>query len=99
MQSLNASIDCLHFLLHGLKEDFPSDIEHINKIGMIAGIKTNSMAMASQIQRHCFENGLILETFGPDASTLKLLPPLTIDSDDLKLGFDILRSAFEEIGH
>ena len=41
----------------------------------------------------CFERGLIVETAGIDDQVLKLLPSLTIEESELKLGLDIIEDS------
>jgi diaminobutyrate-2-oxoglutarate transaminase len=48
---------------------------------------------AAQVQRRCFDAGLMVELCGRDDDVLKVMPPLTIDPDTLGRGLDILRAA------
>jgi len=63
--------------------------------GMLVGIETHDTSLASEITGQCFERGLILETAGPLDTVVKLLPPLTITTDDLDAGLDILSSVVQ----
>lgn len=66
--------------------------------GMLIGIETNDGQRAGAIATACFEQGMILETAGPSDSVVKLLPPLTISSDEVDKGLAILSEAFEATG-
>ncbi len=61
--------------------------------GMALGVELGDAARAAAIASRCFDDGLILETAGPDDSVVKLLPPLTIESDQLEAGLAILATA------
>jgi len=58
--------------------------------GMIQGIQFEDKSAAENISKRCFENGLIIETAGPEGEVLKTLPPLTISSESLERGLEIL---------
>ena len=67
---------------------------------MVAGldlVKCGGPAAATEIQRHCFESGLILERCGREDNVLKVLPALTIPRAQLLAGFEILSSALAEV--
>lgn len=61
--------------------------------GMAHGIECGVPGMAEQISHQAFERGLIVETSGAESEVLKLLPPLTIDTDGLKRGLSLLADA------
>jgi len=68
---------------------------HVKGRGMLVGIETHDTSLASAITGQCFERGLILETAGPLDTVVKLLPPLTITTDELDAGLDILSSVVQ----
>ena len=51
--------------------------------------------LAAAIARYCLEAGLILETGGRDGSTLRFLPPLIINGDEIDKTADIFAAATE----
>ncbi|WP_315769827.1 MULTISPECIES: diaminobutyrate--2-oxoglutarate transaminase [unclassified Bradyrhizobium] len=59
--------------------------------GLITGLSFRSVALADQISKRLFENGVIAETCGVHDHVVKLLPPLTISSTDLSFAIDTLR--------
>jgi diaminobutyrate-2-oxoglutarate transaminase len=65
--------------------------------GMIQGIQFENPALASLISRDAFDNGLIIETSGPNDEVVKCLPPLTISEDRLKQGLKILEQSVHKI--
>ena len=61
--------------------------------GMIQGIEFADPSLAGKVSAACFERGLIVETAGIDDQVLKLLPSLTIEESELKLGLDIIEDS------
>jgi len=61
--------------------------------GFMQGIAVESGEMADAICAEAFNNGLIMETSGPDGEVVKFLAPLTISDADLAEGLDILKKA------
>lgn len=58
--------------------------------GLARGLRTASGEMASQISAAAFERGLLVETCGPEGEVVKLMPPLTVASNDLDRALEIL---------
>lgn len=67
----------------------------IRGLGMIWGIDVSALGTdASQkIISECYKSGLIIESSGRNGSTIKLLPPLTIEQDTLKQGCSIIKNS------
>lgn len=66
----------------------------VRGLGMLWGVdlvKVGGSALAKEVCRRAFEKGLILERCGRDDTVLKLMPPLTIEDEELKRGCEILR--------
>lgn len=63
--------------------------------GLIQGVRFADDATAGRVSRACFERGLLIETAGPHDETLKLLPPLVIDDDELTAGLDLIEDGIE----
>jgi diaminobutyrate-2-oxoglutarate transaminase len=64
--------------------------------GMVLGIdfgRVGGTSRAAAVQRECFANGLIVEVCGRADEVVKLMPPLNVDDDTLKAGFEIVRAA------
>lgn len=59
--------------------------------GLIQGIAWDpESGIAADVSRQAFAQGLIIETAGPEGEVLKLLPPLTIDAQDLAFGLEVI---------
>ena len=64
--------------------------------GFLQGLHTPVDGLASKICGEAFERGLLMETSGGAASdVVKLMPPLTIEDNELERGLSILRSSVE----
>src|SRR5680860_1023076 len=61
--------------------------------GFMQGLSSEVAGLATQVSRHAFDNGVLLETSGADDQVAKLLPPLTISDSDLDLGLDVVEQA------
>jgi diaminobutyrate-2-oxoglutarate transaminase len=64
--------------------------------GMLLGIdlrEAGGQHRAAEIQRACFASGLILEVCGREDEVVKVMPPLTIETDVLEAGLAKLGSA------
>jgi diaminobutyrate-2-oxoglutarate transaminase len=65
--------------------------------GLAQGITFADPEVADRVCKLAFENGLLVETSGPDGEVVKLMPPLNIDVRDLELGLEILASAVDHV--
>lgn len=66
--------------------------------GMMQGIVfADGGEVTSKICKTAFENGLVIETSGPNDEVVKCLCPLTIDMSDLSRGLTILEDAIDEV--
>ncbi|HEX2020526.1 MAG TPA: diaminobutyrate--2-oxoglutarate transaminase [Aurantimonas sp.] len=65
--------------------------------GMMQGIDAGNGAVAEEICRACFRQGLIIETSGARDEIVKVLAPLTIDQAQFAAALDILEAAFGEV--
>ncbi|CAH0533568.1 Diaminobutyrate--2-oxoglutarate transaminase [Vibrio stylophorae] len=61
--------------------------------GMMIGIDIQDGDMAKRVVSRCFEQGLLLGACGTGGRVIKLIPPLTIDEDDLITGLAIVVDA------
>jgi diaminobutyrate-2-oxoglutarate transaminase len=61
--------------------------------GLILGLAFADTSLARLTARQAFELGLVIETAGAQNQVLKLLPPLTIQHDELTRGLDLLGEA------
>jgi diaminobutyrate-2-oxoglutarate transaminase len=65
--------------------------------GMMSGIECKNGDIASAISAACFDNGMIIETAGPDDEVVKFFCPLTISESELEKGLSIFDKAAEKI--
>ena len=65
--------------------------------GMVRGLAFSEPADAGKVCAAAFGAGLLAETSGPSDEVVKLLPPLTISTEDLDRGLGILVNATEEV--
>ncbi|WP_440713559.1 diaminobutyrate--2-oxoglutarate transaminase [Gordonia sp. FQ] len=65
--------------------------------GMVRGLVFDEPGQAGEVCALAYEAGLLAETSGPEDQVVKLLPPLTIDEDDLDHGLGILADAVAQV--
>ena len=65
----------------------------VRGIGMIWGIDFGAIdpSLASAVSHMCFDKKLVIELAGRKDCVLKILPPLTIEKDDLYKGLSIIK--------
>jgi diaminobutyrate-2-oxoglutarate transaminase len=61
--------------------------------GMLAGVFFPDTETAGKIAAAAYERGLLVETSGPESEVVKLMPALTISSEELERGLEILIEA------
>ncbi|MER9483426.1 diaminobutyrate--2-oxoglutarate transaminase [Mesorhizobium sp. M0494] len=82
--------------LDRLVAKFPECIEQKRGRGLMAGLKCRSRAGVGRVHDVAFENGLLIESSGPNRDVIKVLPPITITDDELDHGIAILDRAIQE---
>ncbi|GAB3167376.1 diaminobutyrate--2-oxoglutarate transaminase [Myceligenerans halotolerans] len=65
--------------------------------GMLTGIEFPDKEAAGKIAAAAFRRGLLVETSGPESEVLKTMPPLTITSQEVRRGLDIIADAATEV--
>ena len=66
--------------------------------GMIQGLACPECPqLAGMVSAEAYRQGLIIETSGTDSNVLKVLPPLTIEDDQLEKGLDIIAQAYDTV--
>lgn len=65
--------------------------------GMMRGVDVGTGELAGEICARSFQNGLIVETSGPNDEVVKILAPLTIPDALLKKGLNILIDAAQSV--
>lgn len=64
--------------------------------GLFRGLEFENPDHAEAATRNAFEAGLLVETSGPEDEVIKLLPPLTVTTEELSHGLDLLRTAVSD---
>lgn len=65
--------------------------------GFVWGLESKAHPeLAENVQKKCFENGLIIETCGSQGQTLKALAALTIPMGQLEEGLKLIQEAYDE---
>ena len=66
--------------------------------GLIWGLAIDAAGLAEQVCQAAFDRHLLVETSGPDADVVKVMPPLTVSVDDeLRPGLDALAGAVHDV--
>lgn len=63
--------------------------------GMMIGIECKDGNTADEIAKMCFENGMVIETAGPNDEIVKFFCPLTISESELMQGLTIFEDSVE----
>jgi diaminobutyrate-2-oxoglutarate transaminase len=79
--------------LQRIVDDNPEISGAVRGRGLIQGIHSPISEFGELVAREAFRRGLVMETSGPDAEVSKVLPPLTIDDDQLEQGLAIVADA------
>jgi diaminobutyrate-2-oxoglutarate transaminase len=81
--------------LEGLARRIPDGGARVVGRGMMQGLELDEPGLAEQVAREAFGRRVLVETAGADDQVVKLLPPLTIDDDELAHAFDVLGDALD----
>lgn len=65
--------------------------------GMMIGIECKNGEISDDIAKACFENGMVIETAGPNDEVVKFFCPLTISEAELTQGLNIFEGSVEAI--
>ncbi|MFV0575954.1 MAG: diaminobutyrate--2-oxoglutarate transaminase [Vibrio sp.] len=65
--------------------------------GLMQGIECKQGDIASLITSECFDNGMVIETAGPDDEVVKFFCPLTVTESELEKGIQIFEKAAETV--
>jgi diaminobutyrate-2-oxoglutarate transaminase len=63
--------------------------------GMMQALDVQNGALAKAIAQDCFEHGMLFGPCGVGGQVLKMIPPLTIPTEELDAGLDILTQAVD----
>lgn len=98
MNEVAEKADYTRHRFQGIAERHEGAITGLRGRGMMQGIVfADGGEVTSKICKTAFENGLVIETSGPNDEVVKCLCPLTIDMSDLSRGLTILEDAIDEV--
>lgn len=86
----------LRRFLEKLNKKHPEMRGELRGRGLMQGIATEVDGLAEEICAACFENGLLMETSGPDSEVFKIMPPLTIDDIAFEKGLSIVARSVDQ---
>ncbi len=87
---LRQNIEQLDRRLEEIAQSLPARGLAAKGRGMMRGLELGDAEAAAQVKEEAFRQQLLIETCGPNDSVIKLMPPLTITSEVLAEGLDIL---------
>ncbi|MFV0481217.1 MAG: aminotransferase class III-fold pyridoxal phosphate-dependent enzyme [Campylobacteraceae bacterium] len=92
---LQSTIDTFEENLDNLLNEFSSVFTKKTGIGLMRGLKCTDDEILGKIIKACFEEGVLVLKAGQ--STLRFLPPLTIDADEILEGFARIKVALSKL--
>jgi diaminobutyrate-2-oxoglutarate transaminase len=78
-----------------IADQYSNHSDGVRGVGMIQGIAWVDPALTVAILRKAFAGGLMIESCGTNDNVIKVLPPLTINDDEVKEGLSILSHAVD----
>lgn len=93
-EHVDQSASIIRSELDALADEFPAQVRGR---GMIQGIQFRDEQAAAEISRLCFERGLVIETAGPNDEVLKILPPLVMETQQLRRGLEIVQDSTRDV--
>jgi 4-aminobutyrate aminotransferase len=78
---------------HALDRLSPLRSVEVRGIGLMIGVRLADKSSALEVQRRCFDDGVLVLTCGPAEDTLRLAPALTISPTEWDHGLDVLIKA------
>src|SRR5699024_43535 len=67
--------------------------------GMMQGVACGLDGIAGKICEEACNRGLLMETSGPNDEGFKFLPPVSIDEEGLKKGFNIIEESIQAVSN
>jgi diaminobutyrate-2-oxoglutarate transaminase len=83
----------VHATLEGLAEQYGKGAFTVRGNGLLRGLDVGDTELATNISKAAFDRHLIVETCGAGDTTVKMLPPIVIDEDELSDGLARLSDA------
>ncbi len=83
--------------LKEIADKYPELKGEVRGRGLMVGIACGEEELASKVAAEAFTRGLIMETSGPKDEVFKLFPPVNIDEEGLKKGFEIIEESVKSL--
>ena len=83
--------------LQALVDRFSPEVEEVRGRGLMQGVRFRDPKRAKAAAARAFEHGLLIERSGSEDEVVKCMMPLTITTDEIKEGLDILERSFLEV--
>ncbi len=96
-QEVDNKAELMHEFTKKISNEYPQLKAEPRGRGMMQGVACHVDGIAGKICEEAFQRGLLMETSGPKDEVFKFLPPLIIDEEGLKKGFDIIEDSIKAI--
>lgn len=93
VETMNENAEYLHEKLSAMRERYPNIILDLRGISMMLGLDAGEYASA--IKEKAMEQGVLLNVTG--GTVIRLIPPLTINSNDIDLFTDVLEKIISKL--
>ncbi len=95
MSGTRAKGDTMRRALEAIATKYQGKGFSVRGKGMMQALDVQDGALAKAIAQDCFEHGMLFGPCGVGGQVLKLIPPLTIPTEELDAGLDILTQAVD----
>ncbi|GAB2565615.1 diaminobutyrate--2-oxoglutarate transaminase [Gracilibacillus alcaliphilus] len=96
-KEIHQKAELIYSFLEDLVEKYPEMQGEVRGRGFMVGIASEVEGFASKVAAQCFEQGLIMETAGPNDEVFKLFPALTISKEELQQGLEIIEESVKSL--
>lgn len=83
--------------LENIVQSYPGAGLSVRGRGLMQGLVSQDSGFASKVAARAFQHGVIIETSGAQDEVLKLLPALTIEDEQLRLGLEAIDRSVAEL--
>jgi len=81
----------------GMADNFGSELVTARGVGLMSGLAFTDVSVAGLVAEDAFRRNMLIETSGPHGEVLKLMPPLTIEREQLEDGLRTLEISMESV--
>jgi len=96
-QDVRLKSQLLQKRLESISNNYAAGVANLKGRCFMTGVELANGSLARAVSARAFEEGLIIETSGSDNQVIKCLAPLTISSEELSEGLDILTFCIDEV--